>query len=91
MQGKLKWEWEVVSGPQKGRIATALTDANLTPQTHAGRLIAGLVGRPLIPGEDVGTLWGEVQKAVGRKWAVTVASGPKGGKPSVQQVSQPPE
>ena len=64
---------------------------NLTPNTHAGRLISGLVGRPIVPGEDVNNLWAEMQQAVGKKWAVTVAPGPKGGKPSVQQVSLPPE
>jgi len=83
--GKLRWQWEVVSGTHKGRMASALTDSHLTPQTHAGRLISGLVGRPLVPGENVGTLWDDLTKAIGQRWAVMVASGPKGGKPSVQR------
>ncbi|QEL19417.1 hypothetical protein [Limnoglobus roseus] len=91
VQDKLTWTWAVASGPHKGREATALTDLRLTPHTHAGRLLAGLVGRPLVPGEDISGLWTDVQKAIGQTWAVTVASGPKGGKPSVQNVSVPSE
>ncbi|MCZ2340321.1 MAG: bifunctional DNA primase/polymerase [Bacteroidales bacterium] len=46
---KFKWSWEVVAGQHKGRMATAMTDRRLTPFTHAGRLLGGLIGRPLIP------------------------------------------
>ena len=91
VSGKLRFSWEVVSGTHKGRIATALADANLTAQTHAGRLIAGILGRPLVPGESVGELWEAIQRAIGTKFMVTVSPGPKGGKPSVQSVSLPPE
>ncbi len=91
VQDKLRWVWEVASGIQKGREATALTDRRLTPFTHAGRLLSGLVGRALVPGEDMAALWTSLQGAIGKKWAVTVAAGPKGGKASVQAVSAPPE
>ena len=91
VSGKLRFCWDVVSGTHKGRIATALVDANLTPQTHAGRLIGGILGRPLVPGESVGELWIALQKAIGTRFMVTVSAGPKGGKPSVQSVSLPPE
>ena len=89
--GKLRFTWEVVSVAHKGRSATALTDANLTPQTHAGRLIAGIIGRPLVPGEDIQALWEAIQRAIGTRFMVTVSPGPKGGKPSVQSCSLPPE
>ena len=82
---------KVVSGIHKGRSATALVDANLTAQTHAGRLIRGILGRPLVPGEDVGELWIALQKAIGVRFTVTIEAGPKGGKPSVQSVVLPPE
>jgi len=85
---KWKWTWRVESGVHKGKFATALTDRRLTPNTHAGRLIAGMAGRQLQPGEDVAAL---VKSFVGRVWCVTIAPGPKGGRPSVQNVSPPPE
>ena len=80
-----------MSGTQKGRMATALTDSHLTPQTHAGRLLSGLVGRQIVPGESVNGLWEYITNAIGQRWAVTVQPGPKGGKPSVQSVNLPPE
>lgn len=91
VEGKLRFAWEIVTGPMKGKTATALTDMKLTPITHAGRLISGLVGRPLQPGEDASALWTAVQSAIGKKFLVSVQPGPKGGKQSVQVVSTPPE
>jgi hypothetical protein len=91
VKDKLKWKWKVVAGPHTGREATALTDVKLTPHTQAGRLLGGLVGRPLVPCEDVGALWNTLQSAVGKRFMVVVASGPKGGKASVQSVTLPPE
>ncbi|MCZ2344104.1 MAG: hypothetical protein LC104_20270 [Bacteroidales bacterium] len=91
VSNKLRFVWEVATGNHKGKTASALCDPNLTPNSHAGRLIGGLVGRPLQPGEDVAALWTAVQAAVGRRFMVTVQSGPKNGKPSVQMVSLPPE
>jgi hypothetical protein len=85
---KLRWVWKVVSGPQTGREATALTDQKLTAGNHAGRLVSGMAGRSLQSGEDVSALLGSF---IGKKYLVTVASGPKGGKPSVQNVTTPPE
>ncbi len=88
---KLRWAWTVATGPHTGRMATALTDPRMTPHTHAGRLLGGLLGRTLNPGEDVGLLWPQVQACIGKRYLVTVAAGPKGGKPSVQSVTLPPE
>lgn len=85
---RLKWSWRVVTGNHIGREATALTDTKLTPQTHFGRLITGMAGRNLVAGEDLTAL---VAGFAGKRFLVTIASGPKGGKPSVQSVSLPPE
>ncbi len=83
-----RWSWEVVTGNHKGRLATALTDQRITALNHAGRLLSGMLGRPLQPGEDLSAL---IESFKGKKFLVVVANGPKGGKPSVQSVSQPPE
>jgi hypothetical protein len=89
LQNKLKWRWKVASGNHTGREATALTDPVFKPTTHAGRLLAGLVGRPLVPGEDVGELWNTLQQQIGKRFTVTVGQGPKGGKPTILSVNPP--
>jgi len=88
IENKIKWQWEVVSGPQKGKRISALTDARITPQTHAGRLLTGMAGRALAVGEDVNAL---IAGFMGKRFLCTHQGGPKGGKPSVQSVSPPPD
>ena len=88
IEGKIKWQWEVVSGPQKGKLISALTDARITPQTHAGRLLTGMAGRALTVGGDVNAL---ILSFMGKRYLCSHQGGPKGGKPSVQSVSPPPE
>ena len=88
LENKIRWQWEVVSGPQKGKIISALTDARVTPQTHAGRLLSGMLARTLTPGEDANLL---ISSLMGKRFLCGQAPGPKGGKPSVQSVSLPPD
>lgn len=85
---KLRWVWRVVSGPHAGRESTALTDVRVTVHNHAGRLVSGMAGRVLQSGEDVSEL---LATFIGKKYLVTVAPGPKGGKASVQNVTPLPE
>jgi len=88
IENKLRWQWEVVSGSQQGKLISALTDARITSQTHAGRLLTGMAGRALTVGEDVNAL---IMSFMGKRYLCTHQNGPKGGKPSVQSVSPPPE
>ena len=88
IEGKIKWQWRVVSGPHKDKILSALTDARVTPQTHAGRLLSGMAARTLTPGEDANLL---ISSLMGKRFLCGQACGPKGGKPSVQSVSLPPD
>jgi hypothetical protein len=85
---KWKWSWEVLSGQHQGKVGGALTDRSISPTTHPGRLIAGMVGRALTPGENVKVL---VESLVGKVFLIRQAPGPKGGKPSVQAADLPPE
>lgn len=87
--GKPKWrfEWEVATGEHKGKIATALCDRNLNPNTLPGQLILGLLGRPIVAGENVRAA---VEACKGKTCMVSVAPGPKGGKPQVRICGQPP-
>lgn len=73
---KWKWTWEIQKGAHAGKTPTALTDKRLTVGTHAGRLIGGMAGRPLQPGEDVESL---VKSFIGKMYLVSVQPGPKGG------------
>ena len=82
-----RWEWEVTSGPNAGSKADALTPPTISPLALTGKLVAGLLGRAVAPGEDVQTA---IQGCVGKSYMVTVSPGDKGGKPMVRFVGQPP-
>lgn len=87
--GETKWRfaWEVKGGAEAGKQATAFTDQSISPSTLPGRLISGLLGRPLQPGENVKA---SVDACLGKTYLVNVQPGPKGGKPGVKIVGQPP-
>src|SRR5262245_40111595 len=50
---KWRWSWKVGTGAHTGKNATALTDMTIHPASHPGVLIAGLLNRALVSGEDV--------------------------------------
>ena len=86
--GELKWRfvWEVKSGPEKGKVASALCDRSIRPNTLAGTLIVGLLGRPIVVGENVKEA---IDGCKGKSFFVTVQPGPKGGKPGVRFCGEP--
>ena len=86
-EGKWKWTWKVVSGAEKDKIASALTNKGIHPTSLPGVLIAGLLGRAITPGENVQA---SIDGCKGKKYMVSVAPGPKGGKPGVRSVGKPP-
>ena len=88
---KLKWKWTIKTGVHNGREATAMTGQDLTPNTHTGRLLSGVIGRELVPGEDMLKIWDLVTCAIGKRYMVDFRPGPKNGKASVQSVSLQPE
>ena len=55
LKGELKWRfsWEVRNGAQVGKAATALCNRTINPKAETGRLIAGLLGREIVDGENV--------------------------------------
>jgi hypothetical protein len=83
-----RFSWEVQSGEHKGKAATALTDRSISPTALPGVLISGLLGRPLIAGESVKDA---IDSCKGKSYMVSIQAGPKGGKPQVRAVSQPPQ
>jgi hypothetical protein len=85
----VRWRflWEVTDGQQAGLWASALCDRTITPGTLAGRLIAGLLGRQFVVGENVQAA---VNACVGETYFVIVQRGPQGGKSGVKAASLPP-
>ena len=82
-----KWRWEVTAGEHKGKEANCLTECKVNELIKSGRLIAGMLGRPLVVGEDPKAA---LDACMGQTYMVSVAPGPKGGKPCVQMVAQMP-
>ena len=70
----LKWTWEVLSGPQAGQKASRTTTAIPSPKNAAGKIISGLLGRPLQTGENV-----DIGSLIGRPYLIVVAEGQTGG------------
>ena len=85
---KWKWVFKVVVGEHAGKMADALTDQEINPNTQAGRLIKGLLRRDIQPGDDVKAA---VDACKGKRYMVTVAPGSKGGKSAVRYVGDVPQ
>lgn len=88
--GKPKWKWvfRVISGDYAEKTADTVTDPDINPNTLAGRIIAGLIGRDIHPGEDVKAA---VDACKGKRRMITVARGPQGGKSAVRFVGDVPQ
>ncbi len=85
---KWRWSWTVKSGPAAGKVASCLTDKSISPTTLPGRIISGLLGRALIPGENVKE---SIDACVGKDYMVAVQTGPQNGKPCVRMVTKLPQ
>lgn len=70
----LKWTWEIVGGALAGQKASRTTGVSPTPRNGAGKLVAGLVGRAIAPGEDV-----NLDSCVGKNYLIVVAEAKGGG------------
>jgi hypothetical protein len=80
----LKWTWRIISGPHAGATATRITGPAPTRANACGKILAGLLGRPLAEGEDVDTT-----ALKGRRYFIVVEATEKGGS-KVANVSAPP-
>jgi hypothetical protein len=87
-EARWRFVWDVATGPHAGKKATALCDKVISKNTLPGRLIAGMLGRDLIDGENVEEA---VNACKGQTYLVSVQPGPKGGKPGVKSVGKPPQ
>lgn len=85
---KWRWLWKVRAGRAAGKDATALTNRSISPNSHPGQLVKGLLGRDITPGENVETA---LKACVGKTYLIGYKVGPKGGKPAVREVGPVPE
>ena len=84
---KWRWSWRITSGAFTGKEATALTEQTINANTHAGRLVAGLLGRSLVDGENVKA---SIDACVGENYLIKIELGPQGGKAAVRVVQPLP-
>lgn len=76
----VRWVFEVTHGPHKGRRLSTTTGPVPTEKNACGRILAGLFGRPITPGEDI-----DIEPFLSMTFIVTV----QGGK--IVNVAVPPD
>jgi len=69
----LVWEFEVVTGPQAGHKATRITTVTPTQKNACGKILSGVVGKPLTAGEEL-----DVSASVGKTFLVVVGETDRG-------------
>lgn len=80
----LRWIWEVTSGPQAGQKCGRITTATPTAKNAAGKIVAGLLGRAIVPDESI-----DLAPCVGKPYVLVVAAG-EGGGTRVESVAPAP-
>ena len=76
----VRWAYEVSVGPHKGRRLSTITGTVPTEKNGCGRILAGMFGRPIKPGEDI-----DIEPLIGQTFLVNV----QGGK--IVTVAVPPD
>lgn len=80
----LRWQFEVASGPIKGSKTSRITGPLPTPKNSCGRVLSGILGKPLTPGEDI-----DLDSLVGKTYLIVVTT-TDSGSTRVDTVSPPP-
>jgi hypothetical protein len=70
----LKWTWEIATGPQAGQFASCTTSNSPSPKNRCGKVVAGMLGRPLAAGDEFDTT-----TIVGQTFLILVRKGDNGG------------
>jgi hypothetical protein len=68
-----RFDWKVTEGEHKGRIASRTGKPVPSAKNCTGRLMAGLLGRAIAPGERV-----SLAALVGKTFTIVVAAAPNG-------------
>jgi len=70
----LRFKFAIDAGPQAGQTTSRITSTTPTQRNACGRMLSGLLGRPLRDGEQI-----DVAPLVGKRFMVVVAAGREGG------------
>jgi hypothetical protein len=70
----LRWKFVIEGGPQAGQTASRVTGLAPSPKNACGKMLAGLIGRPLKEGETI-----DPDQYIGRRYMIIVAAGQDGG------------
>ena len=80
----LQWEFQVVGGQYDSAKVGRFTTAAPTPKNACGRLLAGLIGKPLTIAEAI-----DPQTYIGKVYAIVVVATQNGGS-KVESAATPP-
>jgi hypothetical protein len=75
----LRFGWKIAMGPYLGTIASRTTNRNPSPSNISGRIMAGLLGRQINPGERVA-----LGECIGRRYMIVVGPGVNGNSTRVE-------
>ena len=78
----LLWKFRISQGPQTGKTALRFTGPTPSPNTIAGHLAAGLLGRPLKPDEEI-----DFANFVGKSFLIIVEPAKKEGMTRVAAIT----
>jgi hypothetical protein len=70
----LRWKWTINAGPCAGQIVSRVTGNSPSPNNACGKVLSGLIGRPLQEGESI-----DPDQFVGKPYMLVVAAGQGGG------------
>ncbi len=84
----VKWSWTITTdGPQQGMKASCFIDKMPpTPNNKLGRILKGLAGHDLAPGESF-----RPNDAIGKSYLITVSKGKDGKGTRVESVASLPK
>jgi hypothetical protein len=76
-----RFDWKVIGGEFEGKIASRTCKPSPSPKNITGKLMAGLLGRAMKPGEAV-----SLAPCVGRTYTIVVGTGQNGTSTRVESV-----
>jgi hypothetical protein len=80
----LRWQFEVINGPNKGAKTSRITSQTPTPKNACGKMLSGITGKTLTPGEDI-----DLDGFIGKTFLVMVVNTDSGGT-RIDSLSAPP-
>jgi hypothetical protein len=69
----LRWTWQVEKGPHAGQTASRITGCSPSPKNACGKILSGLLNRPVQPSEEV-----DINDFVGKSYLIVVGAAESG-------------